>query len=384
MDIEVQRMVQEIHNRPGRVLVVTAGAGTKALAWLLGVAGASRTLLEALIPYDEASFCDFLGQTPQQFVAIETAGLMAGRAIIRGRQLVPERHFWLAGEEVIGLACTATIITDRPKLGEHRAHVVAWTKRRIIRYNLHLAKGTRDREGEESLVSGLMLNALAEAYGMEARLPLALTEEDICERIEDDLAAAVEQLLQGRINEFILGADGSLNRIRRPKAILSGSFAPLHEGHFTLLRIASEILKQDVTFELTAANADKPLLTQEETLDRMLQFAGGHSILVTNAPTFVEKARLYPGTTFIVGYDTANRVLQSRFYDQSLEKMMAALAEIRHRGCSFLVAGRVDEEGTYHDATRLNVPAGYEDLFKIISESRFRLDISSTQLREGR
>ena len=55
MQAKIRQLIQEIHDNPGKVMIVTAGAGTQAVAWLLGVAGASRTLLEALILYEETS-----------------------------------------------------------------------------------------------------------------------------------------------------------------------------------------------------------------------------------------------------------------------------------------------------------------------------------------
>ncbi|MGD2049095.1 MAG: hypothetical protein PVH03_06350, partial [Chloroflexota bacterium] len=114
---------------------------------------------------------------------------------------------------------------------------------------------------------------------------------------------------------------------------------------------------------------------------RLLQFAGRHQVLVSNAPTFVAKARLFPDTTFVMGYDTAVRLLQPRFYDGSQAQMLSALAEIRQRGCCFLVAGRTDSQGIFHEPSELSVPEGYRDLFKTIPSGRFRHDISSTELR---
>ena len=84
-----------------------------------------------------------------------------------------------------------------------------------------------------------------------------------------------------------------------------------------MARIAGDLLGQDVAFELSVMNADKPPLPEEIALDRIAQFAGRYAIFAGNAPTFVEKARLYPGTTFLVGYDTAARILQTRYYGNS-------------------------------------------------------------------
>jgi hypothetical protein len=375
MQDDIRRMVQQIHDSSGRAVIVTAGAGTRAVAWILGVAGASRTLLEALVPYDESSFNDFLGQQPAQYVAPETAGLLAGRAVNRARRL------WKGPEPVIGLACTATIITDRPKRGEHRAHICAWTAERIIHHSLHLCKGMRNRKGEEQLVSQVLMNALAESYGLEERLPLSLGEGDEhqCQRVMVDDPA--RQLLSGQLSYFSLAADGWLNGAPNGVALLSGAFNPLHQGHMDLAEAAAELLGVDVLFELTAVNADKPPLSEGELLRRLLQFAGRYPLLVSSAPTFQAKSRLFPGTTFVVGFDTAARILQARFYGGEKAQMVAALTEIRERGCNFLVAGRQGQHGQFHEADELVVPRALEDLFQPLPGHRFRHDISSSEIR---
>jgi hypothetical protein len=97
----------------------------------------------------------------------------------------------------------------------------------------------------------------------------------------------------------------------------------------------------------------------------------------------VEKAHLYPGTTFVVGFDTAERILQTRFYNDSKEDRSQALETIRQQGCRFLVAGRADEAGTFHKAADLDTPPHFTDLFQPIPADLFRSDISSTELRQS-
>lgn len=378
MDKAIHQLVQSIHDSPGRVMIVSAGAGIQAITWLLGVAGASRTLLEALVPYDESSFDSFLERKPKQYVAIETAGYMAGQAVSRARQL------WRGSEPIVGLACTATIVTDRPKLGEHRAHIVAWSQEKISLYSLHLCKGARDRHGEEDLVSRVMLNALAEAYGLDARVPCPLSEQDEMEVAENDLADAVKDLLSGKSDYFAVEPEGRRVNSMNPKAILSGSFNPLHKGHRVLARAASEILGSEIVFELAAINAEKPAIDQVSILKRMLQFAGRYPVIISNAATFLTKSMLFPGTTFVIGYDTAQRILEPRFYGHSRDQMLFALKQIESQDCQFLVAGRLGDDGKFHEGSELVVPDGYQHLFEVIPEKRFRLDISSSDIRANR
>ncbi|MEZ4510440.1 MAG: hypothetical protein R3C62_01060 [Chloroflexota bacterium] len=377
MDDALYSMIEAIHQTPPRLVFVTAGAGSQALADLLGVGGASETLLEAVVPYSYTAFNDFLGYVPPKYVDAQAANFLAGRAFTRARQLENE------GRPVLGLACTATIATNRPKKGEHRAYMALWQLESVTCVNLYLDKGARDRAGEEAVVSQMLLNLLAQACGV-VPVPIVWKEGDRVETAVYEFTTAIDQLLNREISFFGVYADG---RIRdngvNPRVVLSGSFNPLHDGHIALAQVAEELIGHPVAFELPAINADKPPLPHAVILDRLAQFAGRYPIYVTSAPTFLEKARLFPGTTFVVGYDTAVRILQPRFYNDTLEGLHAALAELTELGCDFLVAGRIDHHGFFHSCHDLSIPAGYTHLFKGIPANKFRLDISSTDLRKA-
>jgi hypothetical protein len=379
MDTDVRQLVQSVHDSPLRTVLVAAGAGTLALSDLLGVAGATRTMLEALVPYSSAAFDDFLGQTPPQYVSLETARLLAGRAFTRARWLEA-----LTGQNpVVGLACTATIVTDRPKRGKHRAYIAAWQVERLVWQGIHIQKGARDRAGEENLVSRIMLNCLSQAAGLRHRLSVPLVKGDRLEVETRDFSKKTNQLHQRTIGFFGIADNGRiLTQDDLPKALLSGAFNPLHDGHLRMAQAAAQIIGGSVAFELSAVNVDKPPLEPAVILERMAQFAGRWPIFASNAPTFLEKARLYPGTTFVVGYDTAERVLHPRYYQNSKEQLMSALVEIREYGCKFLVAGRLDQQGAFRHLGNLAVPQAFSDLFQPIPDKQFREDISSTELRQ--
>ena len=63
---EIKAHVERIHSTEHKAVVAVSGAGTQAVAWLLGVPGASRTILEALVPYGRESMNAFLGFEPDQ------------------------------------------------------------------------------------------------------------------------------------------------------------------------------------------------------------------------------------------------------------------------------------------------------------------------------
>jgi hypothetical protein len=184
-----------------------------------------------------------------------------------------------------------------------------------------------------------------------------------------------------------VGADGYVDLERRwdplrATAILPGAFNPMHAGHWGLGDAATQMLGTNVAFELSIANVDKPPLAPSEIQRRQAQFAGRAALWLTNTPRFAEKAELFPGATFIVGADTAQRVVDARYYEGDTAQMHEALARIRARAARFLVACRIDVTGTCVRLADVPVPPTFHDLFSEIPAELFRLDMSSSELRQ--
>jgi len=168
----------------------------------------------------------------------------------------------------------------------------------------------------------------------------------------------------------------------RPAVLLPGSFNPLHQGHTTLADTAAERLGVPVAFELSIANVDKPELAADEVRRRLEQFRERHAVYVSRAATFRAKAALFPGCVFVVGADTAARLVHPRYYGDDPAEMIRALDEIAGFGCRFFVGGRVDAAGRFVDVGGVAIPAGYRDMFHGLGEREFRVDVSSTELRQ--
>ena len=151
-----------------------------------------------------------------------------------------------------------------------------------------------------------------------------------------------------------------------------------------MTRVAEELRKQPLAFEISVTNVDKPPLAGETVRHRVAQFAWKSPVELTRAPTFVEKSRLFPGSTFVVGADTAERLFGPRYYGDDERRMHVALEEIGNSGSTFLVAVRIDAAGRVRTLNDIPVPRRYADLFTEIPEHRFRLDISSSEIRARR
>jgi len=134
-----------------------------------------------------------------------------------------------------------------------------------------------------------------------------------------------------------------------------------------------------VAFELAVANADKPTIELAEAHRRAAQFAGRAPLLLTRAARFHEKAALLPGTVFVLGVDTAARVLEPRFYPDA-GGFDGAMDALRAAGGRFLVAARRIEAG-FLTLDDLRLPPRHADLFEALPADAFRADVSSTEIR---
>jgi nicotinic acid mononucleotide adenylyltransferase/nicotinamide mononucleotide (NMN) deamidase PncC len=225
-----------------------------------------------------------------------------------------------AGNGSIGIGCSAALQTDRKRRGDDRAFICIKTEESEKLYALYFSEASRTEQ--EALLSEWLLVLIAQAVGAERNL------------------------------------------------ILPGSFNPVHQGHLGMLKAAEEITDLRGVFELSAVNVDKPDIPEEEILRRASAIRD-IPVALTRAPRFTQKAQLFANTTFVLGHDTAERLID--YADGSEWELFQALE------VSFLVAGRKQEN--FQALEHLSLPDGFEPLFTAIPENVFREDISSTELR---
>lgn len=179
-----------------------------------------------------------------------------------------------------------------------------------------------------------------------------------------------------------IDADALIIRVGwKSPVLLPGSFNPVHEGHWRLAAAAEALLDRPVLFELSVENVDKPALAADEVQRRLAPFAGKATVVLTRAPLFTQKAELFPRATFVVGADTAVRLVAPHYYYSDADRMIEALERIRGFGCRFLVAARSDADGRLVSLNDIAVPRPFRDLFSAIDVRDFQIDISSTVLR---
>ncbi|KAH9609052.1 hypothetical protein KSS87_007666, partial [Heliosperma pusillum] len=389
-----------------RVAVDKRLSSSSAVGWLTSVPGASNTVLEALVPYSRMSMIQLLGKIPGQFASQQTSEDMALVAYNRALKISKP------GSPVLGVGVSGALATNRSKLGNHRLiamegenhtsttnsttiinasthggvkwfHLSTRTSDRLWNSTVTLFKGSRTREEEEILSSQYVLQAIANASKVPVDFAFQTNESDVStdnERIfsEDE---ELQQLLNGevafKVNFTVTQASTSDRRI-----VLPGSFNPLHEGHLQLMDIAISVLGDGYPcFELSVINADKPPLTISQIKERVKQFEKvGKTVIVSTQPFYYKKAELLPGSAFVVGVDTVARLINPKYYDGSYERMVEALLKCKSTGCVFVVGGR-NVEGAFKVLEDIDIPEILKDLFIPIPADKFRMDISSTEIR---
>jgi nicotinamide mononucleotide (NMN) deamidase PncC len=371
MLLSPEQLVQQIHDAPTRIVLAATGGGSRAIADLLEVPGGSRTLLEAVVPYSAPAMVEYLGGMPDEFCSASTARAMAMVAFQRARR------YNEPGAGPVGVACTASLATDRPKRGPHRIHIALQTAEFTATWHLQLQKDRRSRAEEERLAGRLLLNVVAEAVGVADLLHLDLLEGEQVEPLRIVAPAAWQDLLLGNVESVCVNPTG-----RPPKIVMPGAFNPLHDGHRRMYGIAQELLHEPVALEISIANVDKPPLDFMEIDRRLRQFPPEQTIYLTRAATFEEKSRLFHGATFVVGADTLRRIAAPQYYGDSAVTCQCALEQIAGRGCWFLVFGRDMGDG-FVRLTDLDLPESLRTLCREVPPEVFREDVSSTAIRRS-
>lgn len=367
-----RRLVDRVYASELQAVLAFSGVDDPLISELISGSGSEAAILEAAILPGPDHVAGWLGRAPEEPCSPETALAKAEAAFARVGQLKPAQP-----GEPAGLGC---VVSDA-QADFRRCCLATQTGTSTRLY--HFTDRSGDAAAFGDCVDLLILKALLETAGLPApdwpatdRPALSIDHEqapELIRRLHNG-----DRRLVWSLPERELRPESD----EPPQGILSGSFNPLHEGHRRLRRAAEGRLACPVVYELSIRNADKLPLDYLSIRNRRRQFTED-PLALTSAPTFLEKAALFPGAVFVVGIDTAERILDPRFYGDSAERMREALEAIRAAGCRFLVAGRLID-GAFRTLADVRAPSAAGKLFEELPEAAFRSDLSSTEHRRAR
>ena len=357
-------LIERIHQSAGRFSLAITGGGSQAISDLLAVPGASATVLEATVPYHASALTDYLGHTPESAASAITARNLAMASWLRARAIA-NRH-----DQIYGLGAVSALSTNRDRRGENRCFIAIQSAFHTSEISLILGKGGRERREEERLVADLILHYMAKSCGLETIVPEF--PETPVER---------EHQACDKWARLLIGDFASTDSGNQPLTLFPGAFNPIHRGHQEMIPYAENLLGRKVSLEISIRNVDKPPIDFLAMQERQEQLED-YPVIFSNAPTFLEKARVFPQCCFIVGTDTLLRIADKKYYGDDENQMIAAIDEMYDLGCRMLVFGR-EVGGRFLTLDDLTLPNRLKQLCTGVGGDEFREDISSSAIRRG-
>jgi hypothetical protein len=376
-----------------RIFFAVTGFGDRPGVSMTSVSGASNVYLGTLVPYHPGVLRRFVrGREILSAVDQRTAILLAQCAYMDGLAALCEQPLDRdTGVLPIGIGATGAIASESRKPGSpDRMWLAARTPRSLLTGFVKFEKGLDDgvKDAQTEAASEYVLNvalALAGEEQFDMNGPIVADQSAVMDGGKHVKLEAVQPPKLEGTGPFAILPDGTVTKklgwLTCDKwGFFRGSFRSLHPGHFTTIDSFRALQKKralDVVLHMTRVNARKTSVELGELAQRSVLARELCPILVEEGPAlFIDSARTYPGFHQIVGFDTADDILNPHFYGNSRAAMVAAVREMERLGIHFHVLGRKQPDGRFCDEEDLIVPNGCHNFTGLGG----RIDISSTEL----
>lgn len=321
-----------------KLYITTTGAGSGVINDLWKVPGCSSFLTGFSFPYHPSQTSELLGFTPPSFVSKEVSWNLAAHSF---------QEAWRCREnddqEVIGVGATSSVASFKEHRGDHRVFVSVISKNFVFTQSaiLHKGSGEAQREADGKIVDEMIEKAILSVLKINSDHLHSFWSIHAIKAHRTDQISDQDFLDHLFLRPFFKANGERENHPNSPKIFMPGHFNPFHWGHEGIGEEVRKEFGKNPVFTTIINPPHKKELTIQEILGRVAQMKGKDFLLTRNDPTFLEKARKNPGSTFVMGMDTLDRLLDEK-WGHSVPEMLKEFKQLR---TSFFVADRKREDG---------------------------------------
>jgi len=380
MSLSERDLILEIHQTPHKAVLALTGGGAEVIGELLRYGQGSNTVLEAIVPYDQKSFDNFVKGTPDKYCSPGAARDLAMAAYQKAI-----RYSGLgSAETLIGIGVSCSLAKENERTGrEHHAYIAVQTSEFTRTYKIDLTGRGYTRIEEETLVARVIIGVLAFASGFRDKAINIFENYHVSEEMTPG-TPEMFKLLTGQLESLTLGVAAGMDQPAN-RIIFAGSFWPLHSVHANIAAKVHEITGKPVDLEICVHNVDKPAFNYTNLRDRIayLQLHQADpwcgDIHFTSLATFMQKAEYFPGATFVVGWDTFKRISDPKYgkIDEVVETLV-------RQNAKFIVFHRImDGRASYEEGLK-EIEPRFLNISQIIPPDVLPpVDMSSSKIRRS-
>lgn len=352
--------------------VASAGAGLDFQYSIWSNPGSSQYIVGCYTPYLRDELHSFIGYKPETSYTSDIVSMdLAMAAYIRSSEYKVIKK---SEGDPIGIGISAAVASVSFSRGEQRAWISIITKDNIICDKITFVKriGKESRISQDKLITNKTLSMLRDVLKNDNSL------------FDNCYNKAIERFYKYPIFKT--------NGTRHPRSeggkgavYLPATLNPIHDGHRLMCSEAENLLSPTVgnvkaSYLVSSYSPHKGYLSLQEMLFKagMLKaekwLGQSRSVEFTHdEPLFIDKARRRPGSIFLIGADTMQRLLDPN-WGPDINEMLLEMKELK---VSFLVMDRV-VNGEVLSCNNLSESIRDTGIFTAFGK---RIDISSTTLR---
>jgi hypothetical protein len=372
-----------------KLSLYVSGGCTSILGWLTLLPGSSKNMVETQNPYTRGASTALLGYKPENFVDKSVSRDLALKAFINTQKymyLEADNDLHFKQQRMLGVGITGALRTFNRK-GRDHAFISLIDQNRYCTYHLNLDKSNRTREQEDYFIGYNVLNMINNPKNEIPTLVGDVQPNDKLTVVETmNTMDLLLSLLNTQISNLVFLPEGTIlvDQVLSKCCVVPGSFNPLNDAHVALAEHAAKkfgVKKNDIIFELSAVNPDEGTLSKQEIEERVKTIvATGYTAMLTVKPFFYSKNEYLKKGFFVVGADTYQRIVDTKYYKNSRDIMVSKLGEFERNQNSLIVAPRLNNQTMKVEGLEnFDVPDVIRPWIHELKD--FRIDTSSKEKR---